>query len=64
MKKLDNVQSYNFRYMISLLIVINFSLIISVIGDYPFKGLLPIIYLPFGLSYLSGYLYFLFKGTY
>jgi hypothetical protein len=64
MRELDDIQSYNFKFKIFLLLLINMSILILFLGNYIFRDLVQIIYLPFALSYISGVVYFLIKGNY
>jgi hypothetical protein len=63
MRKLDNLKEYQFRFLMVLLLLINLTIIlISVYGETSF--LWPFVIIPFVISYLSGLIYFVFKGTY
>jgi len=63
MRKLDNLKEYQFRFLIVLLLLINLTIILfSVYGTLSF--LWPFVISPFVISYLSGLIYFVFKGTY
>jgi len=62
MRKLDDTKKFNFIYLIVFLVLLQLFIVLStLLGT---KDALLFVALPFAVSFITGHIYFLIKGTY